>query len=145
MALRSCTCQSPCVNILADSTGEQDELAGTQSPARRSNARSNKAPIKAHTPLEGPTPPLVPPPVEDLFTKFMKVFMKTTQAQDQESLEPREHPFKAKTLKNYSGKSQMNFYHFCQQCEDYFETLGTIKINCTLFATTFFHGIISLR
>ena len=42
---------------------------------------SNDGSDKAFTPSEGPTPPLVPPPAKDLFTKFMKVFMETTYAQ----------------------------------------------------------------
>ena len=64
------TQQIPCVNLSVNST-EQDELADAQSPGRRSNASSNKAP----TLLEAPTLPLIPPPAKDLFTKFMKVFM----------------------------------------------------------------------
>ena len=39
----------------------------------------------------------------------------------------------------------MNCYHFCQQCEDYFEASGAIGINRTPFAATFFRGAISLR
>ena len=72
MALRSRTTRrSPRVNPTADISGKQDELAGAP---RRSDAGSNKAP----TPPEAPTPPLVPPSAEDLFTKFIKVFMETT-------------------------------------------------------------------
>ena len=69
MVLGSCTTrQSLCVNSLADIPGEQNKLAGA-----RSHTGSNKAPI----PLETPTPALVPPSVEDLFTKFIKVFIET--------------------------------------------------------------------
>ena len=39
----------------------------------------------------------------------------------------------------------MNCYHFCQQCEDHFKTLGATGINRILFATSFFHGTIRLR
>ena len=79
--------RSPRVNPPADPTGEQDELAG-QGPVRRFNAGSDEAPTEAPTPLEAPTPPLIPSSTEDLFTKFMKVFIETTQAQAQ--AEPRE-------------------------------------------------------
>ena len=127
------TRRSPRVNPPVDPT-EQDELAGAQ--GGRSDAGSDEA----------PTPPEAPPPAptsEDLFTKFMKVFMETTQARDQ--LEPREHPLKAKTPETYSGKSHMDCYHFCQQCEDYFETSGATRMNRIPFAATFLCGAISLR
>ena len=144
MALWSRTTRrSSCVNTLVNPTGELDELAGAQGPVKRSNIRSDEAPIEAPTPPEASIPPLVPPISEDLFTKFMKVFMETTQARDQ--LKPRERPLKARTPKTYSGKSHIDCYHFCQQCEDYFETSGTTRMNHTPFAAIFFHGSISLR
>ena len=134
------TCRSPCVNTLVNPTGELDKLAGP-GPARKSNVRSDEAP----TPPEASIPPLVPLTSEDLFTKFMKVFMKTTQTKAQALAEPREHPLKARTLETYSGKSHIDCYHFCQQCKDYFETSGTTGMNCTSFAATFLRGAINLR
>ena len=74
-----------------------------------SNASSNEA----LTLLEASTPPFVPLPTKDLFTKFMKVFIETTQAWDQEQLEPQKHPLKARTLETYSWKSHMDCYNFC--------------------------------
>ena len=68
-----------------------------------------------------------------------------TQARDREQLEPQERPLKAKTSETYSKKSHIDCYHFCQQCEDYFETSGATKINRISFATIFFRGSISLR
>ena len=85
MAPGSCTCRSPYVNTLANPARELNELAG-QGPARQSNTKSDEALIKASISLEAPTPPLIPPISEDLSTKFIKMFMKTTQAKDQ--LEP---------------------------------------------------------
>ena len=111
MAPGSHTCQSPYVNTPVDPAKELDELAGAQDPAKRSNPRSNEAPIEASISPETSTPTLIPLTTEDLFTKFMKVFMETTQAREQ--LEPRECLFKAKTLKTYSGKSHIDCYHFC--------------------------------
>ena len=142
MAPGSCARRSPCVNPPADPTGEQDELAG-QGPVRGFNAGSNEAPTKAPTPLEAPTPPLVPSSTKDFFTKFMKVFMETTQAQA--LAEPRERPLKARSPETYSGKSHMDCYHFCQQCEDHFETSGATGMNRTPFAASFLRGTISLR
>ena len=81
MALGFYARRNPYINPLADLT-EQNELAG-QNLARRSNVGSNKAPTKAHTPSEAPILPLVPPPTENLFTKFIKVFIEIIQAWDQ--------------------------------------------------------------
>ena len=132
------TQRSSRVNLPTDISGEQDELVGAP---RKSNAGSDKAP----TPFEVPTLLLVPPPAEDLFTKFMKVFMETTQAQAQALAEPRERPLKARTPETYWGKSHMECYHFCQQCEDHFETSGATGMNHTPFAASFLCGSISLR
>ena len=89
MALRSCIIRQTCyVNTPVNLAGELDELAGTQSPVKRSNAGSNKAPTKTLSLLETSTLPLILPTSEDLFTKFMKVFMEITQAQAQALIEP---------------------------------------------------------
>ena len=139
MAPRSRTTQrSPRVNPPADIPREQNKLAGAPG---KSDANSNKAP----TLPEASTLPFVPPTSKNLFTKFMKVFMETTQAQAQALAEPRERPLKARTPETYSGKSHMDCYHFCQQCEDYFETSGATGMNRTPFAATFLRGAISLR
>ena len=107
MAPGFCTTQqSSYINSLADIPRKQDKLAGTP---KRSDANSNEA----LTLPEAPTLLLVPPPANDFFTKFMKVFMKTTQVRDQEQLEPQERPLKARTLETYSRKSHMDYYHFC--------------------------------
>ena len=75
MAQTSRARRSPSVNTPVNSAGELDELAG-QGLARGSNVGSNEAP----TPPEASNPPLVPLISKDLFTKFMKVFIETTQA-----------------------------------------------------------------
>ena len=104
MAPGFCTTQwSPCVNLPANISGEQDELAGA-----RSDAGNNKAP----TPPEALTPPLVSPPAKNLFTKFMRVFMEMTQAQA--LAETQENPLKARTPETYWGKFHIECYHFCQ-------------------------------
>ena len=96
MAPRSCITQrSHCINPPANLTREKDELASAQSPVERSDASNNKAFIlsKALTPL------LVLPPAKNLFTKFIKVFIETTQAQI--LAEPQKHLQKTKTPKTY--------------------------------------------
>ena len=85
MALGSRARRSPCNNPPADLIGEQDELASPQGPIKRLDVSSHKA----HTPLEAPTLPLVPP-TEDFFTKFMKAFVESIQTRDWEQAEPQE-------------------------------------------------------
>ena len=139
MAQGCCTIRrSLQVNPPADVPEEQDELAGASG---RSDTDSNEAP----TLPEAPTPPLVPPPTKDLFTKFIMMFMETIQARDRETLRPQKRPFKARTPKIYSEKSHMNCYYFCQQCDNYFKTSDAIKINRTPFATIFLRSSICLR
>ena len=130
---------SPGVNTPVNPAGELNELASAQSPARWSNAENNEA----LTLPEAFIPPLVLPTSEKLFTKFMKMFMETTQGRNQ--LELQERPLKARTPETYSGKSHMDCYYFYQQCEDYFETSETTGMNCTPFAATFLRDSISLR
>ena len=113
MALGSRTRRSSCVNPSADPTREQDELAG-QGPVQGFNTGSNEALTKAPTLLKAPTPPLVLSSTEDFFTKFMKVFMKTTKAQAQALAKPQKQLLKARSPKTYSGKSHIDCYHFCQ-------------------------------
>ena len=85
MALRSRTTRrSPCVNTPVNPARELDEFASAQGPARGFNASSDEASIL----LEASTPPLVLLTSKNLFTKFMKVFMETTQAQAQVLAEP---------------------------------------------------------
>ena len=137
MVLRSyITQRNPCINPPDNISGEQDELAGA-----KSDAGSNEAP----TPPEAPTLSLFPPPTKDLFTKFMKVFMKTTQAQAQALADPRERQLKARIPETYWGKFHIECYHFCQQCEDHFKTLGATGINCIPFVASFLHSSISIR
>ena len=143
MALGSCACRSPCINTPANPARELNEFAGAQGPTRRSKAGSNKAPTEALTPPEALTLSLIPLSMKDLFTRFMKVIMETTQAQA--LAEQQERPLKARTAEIYSEKSHMDCYHFCQQCEDYFETSGATGINCTPFTAPFFRSIVSLR
>ena len=73
MALGSCAQQSPCNNFPANPIEEQNELAGPQGLAKRSNASNDKAfiPLKASIPLFVSL-------TKDFFTKFIKVFMEST-------------------------------------------------------------------
>ena len=132
--------QSPYNNLSANSIEKQNELVSTQSLAKRLNANSNKALILP----EALILPLISP-TKDFFIKLMKAFVESTQAWDQEQIEPQEQLLKARSLEIYSEKSYLDWYHFCQQCEDHFKTSGAIGINHIPFAASFFHSTISLR
>lgn len=58
---------------------------------------------------------------------------------------PRERPLKARLPDLYYGKSHMECYHFCQQCEDHFDTTGSTGPDQTSFAASLLRGRISLR
>ena len=50
---------------------------------------------------------------------------------------------KARSPDVYHGKSHMDYYNFCQQCEDYFATAGATRPTQILFATSFLWDRIS--
>ena len=78
-----------------------------------------------------------------ILTKFMKIFIKSSQTQA--FIEPQKRLLKAKTLGTYLEKSYLDYYYFCQQSEDYFKTSSATEINYILFIVSFFYGTISLR
>ena len=57
---------------------------------------------------------------------------------------PREK-LKACSLDVYRGKSHMDYYNFCQQCENYFATVGAMGPTQIPFATSFLRDRISFR
>ena len=71
--------------------------------------------------------------------------METTQAQAQALVKPQERLLKARIPKTYWSKSHIEYYHFCQQYEDYFQIFVAIEINYIPFAISFFRGTISVR
>ena len=76
--------------------------------------------------------------------RILKIFSET-KGQEPKAEVPRERPLKAKVPDVYFGKSHMDCYHFCQQCEDHFETAGATGSNRTPFATSFLRGKINFR
>ena len=52
---------------------------------------------------------------------------------------------KARSPDVYRGKSHMDCYNFCQQCEDYFATTGAMGPTRILFAASFSKDRISFR
>lgn len=54
-------------------------------------------------------------------------------------------PLKSRLSDLYSGKSHMECYHFCQHCEDHFDTASATGPHRTPFAASFLRGRISFR
>ncbi len=52
---------------------------------------------------------------------------------------------KAKTPGVYRGWSHIEYYNFCQQCEDYFATYGATEPNQIPFAASFLRDRINFR
>ena len=74
----------------------------------------------------------------------MKAYLEMNQ-------EPRQPPteckqsFKAKVLEVYYAKSHIDYYHFSQQCVDYFETARITGANRTPFVASFLRGNIGVH
>ena len=130
------TCRSPRRN---PPLGGEDELTGGPPGAPTKSS---------HTPTHSPTVSWAPTPAllstDKLFKQFMRAYLESNQGPSQ-PLEEREQPLKAKIPDVYYGKLHMDCYHFCQQCEDYFETSRATGTNWTPFAAFFLCGNISVR
>ena len=85
-------------------------------------------------------------PIENLFRQFMQAYMEDRRnsapapvpaplAGFREDVSNR--PLKTRNLDLYYGNSHMECYHFCQQCEDHFETVGAKGHKRVPFATSF--------
>ena len=72
----------------------------------------------------------------------MKAYLETNQGPRQPECEQN---LKAKVPEVYYGKFYMDYHHFYQQCEDYFETVGVTGFNRTPFAASFLRGNINVR
>ena len=145
----SLSCSS-CRNSLPTDLVE-DELARDPGPIRGSHSGSTSS-----APSCNPIPGLdqvpawilasafAPAPINKLFKKFMKAYLESNQGPGQPLVEC-ERLLKAKISKVYYSKSHIDCYHFCQQCQDHFETAGATRINRTSFTVFFFCGNLSVR
>ena len=76
----------------------------------------------------------------ELFKQFIKAYLKAqVPGQTKVDRKPRKQAFKAQFPNLYYGNSPMDYYQFCQQCEDYFETAGAKGPNRIPFAASFLH------
>ena len=127
------TRRSSCHNL---PLGNEDEKGPPRAPTKGSNTST-------HSPTISWAPTPAPPSTNELFKRFMKAYLESNQGPSQPPEECKQ-PFKAKLSDVYYSKSHMDCYHFCQQCEDYFEPSRTIKTNQTLFAAFFLYKNISV-
>ena len=67
----------------------------------------------------------------------MKAYLESNQGPSQPP-EERKRLLKAKVPDVYYGKLHIDCYHFCEECEDYFETSRATGTNQTPFAVSFF-------
>ena len=150
----SCLCCSFCQNL--PGTGRDKSAGGTQKPppANGSGFPLPAPPLtdsRVSTPTASCTPILAPAPVPALakytnadFHQFMKVFM-DAQGRSKTHKGPQKSFLKARFPNLYYGKSHMDCYQFCQQCENHFETASTTGPNRVLFAALFLCRPINFR
>ena len=98
--------------------------------------------IHDKTPVNPPTKLFVAKYIEEDLQKILRTVL---EARAPPSDGPREKPLKARSPDVYRGKSHMECYNFCQQCEDHFATAGAKGPNRILFAAFFLRDRINFR
>ncbi len=132
------------------STGPLSSNGDNEDPLRSNDPGPSEAPTgsKASTRREIPAgpeallgpPQALPLPVsqdpganrysqQDL-NRIIQTFFRASKGGSEDKL-------KAKTPDVYRGKSHMECYNFCQQCEDHFAICGATRPNRIPFATSF--------
>ena len=117
-------------------------------PCRKS---TSKGPLGSSPPLESShdKTPANPPTVELFVAKYTKEdlqkILKTILKAQAPSDDACEKLLKARSVDVYCGKSHMECYNFCQQCENYFATTGTKGPNRIPFAASFLRNRINFR
>ena len=133
--------------------GSRSRKAATSAlPASKSDSESDKLEATEKgtpAPSYASAPTLVEPTLalkynEADLMRILKIFSEI-KGQEPKAEVPRKRPLKAKVPDVYFGKSHMDCYHFCQQCEDYFKTAGATGSTRTPFATSFLRGKINFR
>ncbi len=91
-----------------------------------------------------PTPAPVAPP-NDFFQEFIRTCIERVQDQtlaalaapDTEGRDDTNRPLKPRNPDLYYGNLHMEYYYFCQQCEDHFEVAGSLGHKRIPFAARF--------
>ena len=91
-------------------------------------------------------PPAVKPPVAKYTEEDLQRILRTVlKARAPPSNDAREKSLKARSPDVYCGKSHIECYNFCQQCEDHFAIAGAKSSNRILFAASFLRNRINFR
>ena len=99
---------------------------------------------------KAPIDPLAVGPFKLSIAKYtkedlQKILRTVLETQTLPSNGPREKPLKVISPDVYCGKSHMECYNFCQQCEDHFATAKAKGANHIFFTTSFLHNCINFR
>ena len=117
-------------------------------PTKGSNTSTPSQPIsRAQTSASAQAP--TSSSNKGLFQQFMKAYLEN-QNQNQNQAPPTtpiqvklwEQPLKAQFPNLYYGNSYLDYYHFCQQCEDHFDTAGASGPNRIPFIASFLCGLV---
>ena len=97
-------------------------------------------------PEESPADPSTPKYSENDLQRILKAVLEAQAPAPAPAVSetPREK-LKARSPDVYRGKSHMDCYNFCQQCEDYFATAGATGPTRIPFAASFLRDRISFR
>ncbi len=134
-------------------TGLPSSNGDHEDPLGSNKSGSSEAPTGFEAPMgppeAPPRPPQAPPlPVpqdpganrysqQDL-DRIIQTFFQNSKSGSGDKL-------KAKTPDVYRGRSHIECYNFCQQCEDHFATCGATGPNRIPFATSFLRDQINFR
>ena len=128
--------------------GEDEPARGLPgAPTKDNNIFTPSPPVsRAQTPALTLAPPPVPSSTEKRCQQLLKTYAATVKLLEQNHAPgPCEQPFKAWFSNLYYVNSHMDYYHFCQQCENHFETAGASGPNRILFAASFLRGSVVQR
>ena len=132
-------------------------MTSVRSRGRPRKERISEAPsepsLSAGSDYEGAVSPIVDPgagsvgPSMAKYTEedLQRILKAVLEAQVPVYNEPREKPLKARSPDVYRGKSHIECYNFCQQCEDHFATAGAQGPNRIPFAASFLCDRINFR
>ena len=113
--------------------------------ARRSPCRNPPPAGNDELAGEAPNKAAGPASNDELFKQFIKTYLEAQAQAAPSQSEPRERLLKARFPDPYFGKSHMDCYHFCQQCEDHFDIAQATGLNRIPFAASLLRGNISFR
>ena len=117
----------------------EDELAGAAST--EGNSTLIPTPVMLRAPISAPA--IILSLDNKLFKQFMKGYLEAqVPGQIKVNSEPCNQSLKARFPDLYYSNLQMDYYRFCQQCKDHFETPGAKEPNKILFAALFLHELV---